>query len=332
MASRASGRSCCRSRSRVPSFELPGLARVDAAQVADALAVFLAYGDVHAVLVETPACRSPRWGPRAGVLDRLAVLELVLGRVAVVASQDLLEHAQSSAVLHRRRLVGVQEAVAAAENDQALAVHAPSPGGPVAVHDAAADLPLFSSPGYAAPVRLEGHEARRLRGGDVHVRPVLAVAGGGVDLVAHDQHVAVGDVVGRRPARRSCRTSRRCRRRSDAVASGLPGPVDMYSALVLVTARCCPPPTLGVQAHDLAAVGDDVDAVRRRTVGEEQMPRYSQSLTLPVAELWDRELPEELPGLFVQAVRSPRSPFTRGSRGARCWCRCRPYRWRPGLP
>ena len=102
--------------------DVPALGDVDAREVAEPLAVLWVLPDRHVdpVLVEDGRGDDFAGPVGSGVLEALAVLLPVLGRVAVVPPQ-LLEGPDTILFLGRRRIEAVAETVARAEDDLLLA-------------------------------------------------------------------------------------------------------------------------------------------------------------------------------------------------------------------
>ena len=275
--------------------------------MADAFAVLgvLAGGDVNAVLPEDRGGDDFARAFRSGILDGLAVLGFVFRRVGVVFPDRLEEGAVG--FLLGSRVEGVAEAFAAAEEDEVLAVDLAGRGrAPLAVEETGTNLGVVLAEEFAG-LFVHCHEAGRERGGDVHVRPVLAVRGGDVEHVADDEDGAVGGVVRKNAqfihhvvAPDDVGVLLAGRDERSLLAVGTEHVLHDVFGLVLVRAVVAVRHAFDVEAEDFAARGDDVEAVAFDDRRGEQAEAFPV-VDLAGLELGDDKLPVERAGLLIEA-------------------------------
>ena len=225
----------------------------------------------------------------------------------------------------RQRLEGANHAIAARKEDQRLSIHlGKRRRRPCGVKDIRADV-LIIARHISARLFLQHDEARRVRGLNRAVRIIHARAGVDVKVIAVDQDRTVRAIV--RPCARAgrhveephdirIRRTRRgndgslrerllheCRRQGDVRQHVLA----LAEERAVVSIRH----PLHIQAHHFSAIIHRVSALafhrhRRRHA------RLRPVEILILQPLWNHELPEHVPVLFIQAQHHPAIPLLLG--------------------
>src|SRR6266568_459475 len=259
--------------------DVAGPRRVDAAQDADAFAMLgvLAGRDIDPIFPEDRRGIDFARPFRRWILDRLAVLDFVFGRIAIVLPDRFEEAAVG--FFDGFGVEGVAPAIAATEEDQLPAVDFAGRGRtPLAVKDAGADFGVLLAQVFAG-FFVERDETGRIGRRNVGVGPVLAVAGAGVKDVVNDEERAVGGVV-----REDAEFVHHVVAPNDVgilragFDPGFAGTGDVWR-LVLERAVVAVGHALGIQTEDFAAAAHQVNPVAL------DRGRGEQAQALPIVDL-----------------------------------------------